>query len=321
VQTFRSAQTPVRFAVSPLTEAVLSARLLDRRSSRAFHGEWIAQAWSGLDGLDLAPLEMFMHAPIGSIPDFSAPPPRGPFPSFDDEIASLRRVSPSVIRSEVDRLRQVRGRLARGAEYYETDPQRALTSLADTLEQYWNRVVHPVWPRARALLEGDIGHRARDFALYGSERLFSGIRPRFSTREGGAAAVVAALESCAAREELLLLPSVFAWPDVYAVTEQPWQPTLVYPAYRAADLDVPARGRLDDALSLAIGRTKARLLRAARVTRSVSELARAAGISPAAASQLLTRLANAGLVRRERRSRRVVYDLSERGRAILIAFD
>ena len=311
----------MRFAVSPLTESVLSARLLASNTRRHIHEPLLRRARELAPSLDLAPLEMFMHAPNGFIPDFSAPPPENPFPTFDAEIATLRAVSPAVILGEVRRLRAARGVSARGADYYERDPVAAREGLVSALTCYWDCVLRPFWPELRTILEADVMRRARDLALYGPERVFIGIRPRLSVPDSLAQTTAASLENRAQQEGLLLLPSVFAWPNSFAVTEQPWKPTLVYPSRRAAELRPPRSGSAADPFALAVGRSKASLLRAARDARSSSELAKVAGLSAAAASQLLHRLLGAGLLSRQRDGRRVLYTLTQRGRAVVSAFE
>lgn len=71
----------IRFAFSPLWEAVLSSIVLRRPDSHALHLPWVRIARDRLTGLDLTLL--FALVPVSGITaDFLSPPPSTPLPDF-----------------------------------------------------------------------------------------------------------------------------------------------------------------------------------------------------------------------------------------------
>ena len=60
---------------------------------------------------------------------------------------------------------------------FDDDPAAAVAALAELVRAYWARALAPHWPRIRALLEGDVLHRARRLADGGAQRLFADIHP------------------------------------------------------------------------------------------------------------------------------------------------
>ena len=89
----------------------------------------------------------------------------------------------------------------------------------------------------RALLEGDVLHRARQMADGGAERLFADVDPTVSWADGVLSIDKGSVEQDVDLRDrgLLFVPSAFAWPDVVLVTDPRWQPTLVYPGARGGD--------------------------------------------------------------------------------------
>ena len=119
---------------------------------------------------------------------------------------------------------------------------------------------------------------------------------------------------------VLLVPSIFAWPDLLAVFEPPWQPTLLYPPRGTARLWIPSPEEPVDALSEALGRGRASVLKGLMVPQTTTEIARQAGASPGTVSEHLSRLRKAGLVEPHRQGRSVFYRLSYEGEALLRLF-
>jgi DNA-binding transcriptional ArsR family regulator len=117
---------------------------------------------------------------------------------------------------------------------------------------------------------------------------------------------------------LVLVPSVFAWPDPIVLLDATGQPVLLYPARELLALwhePVYDRGVLAGLL----GSTRAAVLLAAARGDSTSELAARLDMGIAAASQHLTVLRNAGLISRTRRGRAVHHDLTPLGVQLLLA--
>lgn len=106
---------------------------------------------------------------------------------------------------------------------------------------------------------------------------------------------------------LLLMPSAFLWDRPMVAADDPWQPTLIYPARGIATLWDEGRGATPEGLAGVLGRTRAALLVDLDAPRSTTELARRHGLSPGGASQHLSALRGAGLVAGRRDGRSVLY--------------
>ncbi len=311
-----------RFAFSPLWEVVASFRALVDPARHAIHLPWMAQAREELRGLDLGPLWPLVR-PEGYIPDFLTPPPATPFPNFSAEIEALRGTPPERVREEVGRLIGQRSSSDRDRELeaYLTDPSGSVERLAETLVGYHERVMASYWPRLHTLLEGDVLRRARTLAFEGPEALFSGLHRAVRYRQG-------TIEVDKRWEQevdpegrgVLLIPVVFAWPDLYVISDAPWQPTLVYSPRGVATLWQTSRPPTGEALNAALGRGRASVLRSLAAPSTTTGLARALSSSPATVSQHLARLRRAGLVEAHRRGRRVYYHLSANGESLLELF-
>ena len=101
---------------------------------------------------------------------------------------------------------------------------------------------------------------------------------------------------------LLLVPVAFAWPELWAMIDPPWQPAVVYAPRGVATLWEPAE-RAPDALADLLGRRRARDPRRAPRRDHAGARPRHAA-SPAGVSEHLAVLRRAGLVARPPRGPR-----------------
>jgi DNA-binding transcriptional ArsR family regulator len=110
---------------------------------------------------------------------------------------------------------------------------------------------------------------------------------------------------------LVLMPSAYLWPSVAVVVDEPWQPTLVYPARGVGEL----WGATDVAVPLArlLGRTRALLLTCLGTPTSTTALAGRLGRSASGVSGHLVALRDAGLVKSARHGHEVRYSHTELG--------
>lgn len=294
----------LRFAISPPWELVTSLRTLREPSTAGVHLEWVRSVRGTLGGLDLRPT-LALLGRADYTPDFLTPPPESPLASIEDGLEQIRSAPIAQVRREVQNV--ARRSPAPELRAFLEHPRREVNRLVKALAEYWERAFAPSWPRVRALLEADIGQRARRVAEAGAgpalDDLHSGVRwagDRLRVRVSFSSTV--ALEG----RGLLLVPSAFMWTGPMVVTSEPWQPTLVYPA-RGVALLWEARAPLDDALAALLGRTRARILAGVAAPVSTTDLARRLQITPGGVSQHLGALAAAGLVSRRREGREVLY--------------
>ncbi|MDT9701788.1 helix-turn-helix domain-containing protein [Streptomyces sp. P17] len=106
---------------------------------------------------------------------------------------------------------------------------------------------------------------------------------------------------------LVLVPSAFTGPGLLTRVALPDPPQLAYPARGAGTLWQPWPTRAADALAAVLGRSRTRLPAELDIPSFTTDLARRTGLSPAAVSQSLTALRDAGLVSAHRAGRWVLY--------------
>jgi DNA-binding transcriptional ArsR family regulator len=313
------ALTRVRFAISPMLEAIRSVSALDEPARGAIHLPWVEQAREQTAGLDLTLLRALQRSEIYD-PDFVNPPPSGPLAEFEDELAVMVSTPAAQIRAEVARAYEGRPTPA-VLEPFLSRPRAAIRELAELMREYWQRSLAAHWPRMRALLEQDVLYRARQIADGGTRRLFCDLDPAVSWDDGVLEVECGESETAMELDDrgLLLVPSAFAWPKVRIVTAAPWQPTLIYPARGIGMLWSAGRPVPPDALASLVGQSRAALLLALDCPRSTTELAATLGMSPGGVSQHLAILRNAGLVSGNRLQRVVLYMRSPDGDTLVQA--
>jgi DNA-binding transcriptional ArsR family regulator len=180
--------------------------------------------------------------------------------------------------------------------------------------------VAPHWPRIRAVLDADIGYRARRLAAGGAELLFADLHPDLRWRDGrlladrrGGDRVVTAPGAGG----LVLLPVVLGPPYVLTKGHTTTQLTVRYPARGAGALWTAGTRRPRGSAVRLLGRARAELLEALRSPATTTDLARALAVTPSAVSQHLGVLRASGLVAGERSGRSVLYLATEPGLALL----
>ncbi|WP_051970726.1 ArsR/SmtB family transcription factor [Kitasatospora azatica] len=187
--------------------------------------------------------------------------------------------------------------MERGEEYVS---QR----VADQLDQFWRLVLAPSWPRLRSRLENDITARSTAVTRDGLIPVIDQLSPKLRWRDGGLD-LTNTHEITVRSDATIFVPSVFATTVLFCAGEpdgspDPRRPLLVYPALP----EPPAQPEQVDEL---IGPTRASLLAELSQPRTTGELAERVHLSPATVSYHLQILHRAGLLRRTRRSRSVLY--------------
>lgn len=305
-----------RFAFSPLWEVVASLRVLADPAAHALHLPWAERARSRLGRYDSALLAALVP-PRGYLPDFLTPPPSTPLPDLDAELAALAATSPQQVRRDLAKAHP--GGLPDTLAPLRDRPSHGLRRVAAALRDHWDELLAPHWPRLRSVLEGDVVHRAREQALHGSSRVFSGLHEAVRWTQGRLE-VDKPFDAGvpAGHGGLLLVPVVFAWPDVLVLVRSE-RPVLVYPPRGTALLWHAAPPPAPAALAALMGSTRASLLLATSSPSSTTELAHRIGLTPGAVSQHLQILRAAGLVQGHRAGRAVLYARTEPGDAVIRA--
>jgi DNA-binding transcriptional ArsR family regulator len=335
----------VRFAVSPLCEAVMSLNALIFPRERGLQHGWI-RAMRELPTALRRELTAFSFVLDYAVPDCILPlPGRRTAATWEDELARVASLAPAEAGYELARPAfhyvlepepgpavfergDVRALVERragsyGAEALATarlaweDPERLLRRFVDLLAAYWDLAFAAEWGRLGPRLEGVARRDARTVLTRGVYAVLDG---RFADTIVDAQAGWFLRNSPhehevrpSRRRPVTFVPSVYVWPHVRVNCDPPWPLAVIYPPedVRADGRAEPVPPDLPRAFRALAEPTRLQLLRAiARRPRSTEELAHLVGLSAAGTSKSLSLLAEAGLVRRRRDGYYVLYELA-----------
>jgi DNA-binding transcriptional ArsR family regulator len=302
-------------------EAIQSVEALSHPGKYVFHLPWIDRARVAVGDLDLEPLRALLSHPHGYRADFVTPPPDGPYPDFDEELARILATPHDTVRHEIG-LTYPDGDVPDAARMFVDDPGAALERLTAALRAYWDVTLAADWPRLRALLEGDLLYRAKRLALEGAEGLFGDLHPAVSWRDG----VLSVDKRWDVDVEpggrgVLLIPVAFSCPKCSVITDPPYQPTLTYTPRAIATLWDTDRAPTEGVLDELVGETRAAILRALEIPMTTTEMASRLGVTPGAVSQQLAMLRRAGVVDAHRSGRGVYSELTPLGASLVELLD
>jgi DNA-binding transcriptional ArsR family regulator len=322
-----------RFAISPLREIQGAIRTLSRPDRHGYHLPWLRQVRSVAAGLDLAPVRL-LAPENGYGPDFLHPLPEVPLAALEDELAAVRATPPELAREQIGAaLAQTPGAAqSRRGRAMQDDPAGTVRQLATLFEHAWAALLAPHWPRLRAVLEADVAYHARRLADGGMQRLFTGLHPKLSwsdgalTAEGHPAPTPPGADAGAARSAapggaapgrgLVLVPSVFFWPEAGSAFDPPWQPTVVYPARGIGGLWAGSVPAASTALVRLLGANRAAILTALDAPTTTTALAHRHDLAMSSVSAHLGVLRDAGLLASRRYGHQVLYERTPLGIAV-----
>jgi DNA-binding transcriptional ArsR family regulator len=316
-----------RFAISPLGEIADALRFLARAGRHAtpgadgYHLPWQRQVRPLLADLGIDPLLALMGI-AGYQPDFLNPAPDSPFAEIAAEIDRVRAVTPDRVAAEMAKTlprpgvpgpeRPDAARVLADYPWLVADPARARDTLADMLEVAWTALIEPWWPRLRDVLDADITYRARRMANAGLAATIGELSPYLSLSPDGLLRFDppgAPVQQDLSGRELVLIPSVFAWPGA----GMGWDPpSVIYPARGIFGLWEPGARSASD-LARLIGKTRAELLTALADPASTTGLAARTGVPVSSVSDHLTVLRAAGLVATTRTGRSLTHQRTTLG--------
>jgi len=311
-----------RFALSPAMELSNVLRRLAGLARHPVPRSWMNRlrpAFQQLRRDTELDAVLALHSPRGGA-DFIAQPPQGMAQTWADDLAATRATPLRRARLEIEQCLQVRPvtdpsvlAILRGRDVVER-----ITAAQDAA---WRELVAPDWPQMRAICERDVVHRAGLLGRSGWAAALDGLHPSVSWREGGID-VRSLRGSCRVSlggEGLLFIPTVNVWPGLAAHADDPWPKALIYPARGSAALWDSAPAPAPEALADLLGRSRARLLLAIDAPASTTHLARGLGMATGAVGDHLAVLLRAGLVRRARDGRSVLYHRTALGDALAAA--
>ncbi|MFG2298281.1 DUF5937 family protein [Streptomyces sp. NPDC048603] len=309
----------IRFAHSPLEELVHSVPVLAGVRPELLHRPWRAMALPRVRGLDLRLLLALARGPR-FLPDFLAPPPSRITGRFEEELEAVVSAPPEAVRDSLEELRGDGGLSPELAELYEA-PEHVLPRLADTMRAYWTAVIEPVWPRLRALHEADLDHRSRRLTTGGLARMLADLHPEVDYV--GDRLLIDKPGHTGLRGPsgtgLLLLPSVFAWPRLIVLHNEPHAPALTYPPRGVGEVWADTSEAAGSPLGALLGRSRAALLAHLDLPASTSQLAAYLNMSSAAISQHLAVLRRSGLISSRRSGRWMLHQRTSLASELVVA--
>jgi DNA-binding transcriptional ArsR family regulator len=318
----------IRFAFSPIKEAVASLRALSVPSHNGLHGPWLATVSRRLDGVDMALLTALVR-PTGYVPDFLSPTPTGRTASFESSLEQIAGTDIDIVVAELEHLAQHKvaqqgpGREQRAELMREllANPGHAVRRIVAELERYWLAVLEPHWPRVYALLQADLAHRLDELATGGVTQLFRTLHPSVAMR-GDLLTIVKYYQGRAQLRQrgLLLIPCAFVWPDVLVSTADPL-PSITYPPRGLGRLWESAPDTSTSPLAGVIGRTRAAILALLELPMSTTQLATQLDLAAPTLNVHLKSLQAAGILSSRRHGRVVLYQRTPLGDQLLMATD
>jgi Family of unknown function (DUF5937)/Helix-turn-helix domain len=306
-----------RFAISPLFDLTWSTDVLRDPARHSLHLPWARAARRRLEDFDYELLDILATSNGRYVPDFISPPPTTPLPNVHDELARVRATPHERVAIEV-------GWRFDGQPVPDTvrrlldDPDRGLEQLTRIMAEYFERALAPWSAQIRAALEADIVHRARRLTAGGAIEVFDDLHPDVHWR-GDTLEVGRNVDHDVdlRGRGLLLVPAAFAWPEVFAMIDEPWQPSVIYTPRGIGMLWAPDDGGDREALAALLGRRRAGILATLDAPAATTDLARRLRASPAGVNEHLGILRRAGLVRAARDGRRVLYERTPMGDALV----
>ncbi|MGX1548589.1 ArsR/SmtB family transcription factor [Streptomyces adustus] len=303
-----------RFVLSPLAETFASLKLLHAGTGR-HPGErvWLRAhlpAYRELLAADPV-TALLVRAGLGRdwIADFLTPTPRDG-ETFEAGVARVRAVPAATARAHL-RL-SLAGPLPAALERDDL-PERA----ARLLEQVWEESVRPYWARRRRVLEADVVARTAQVSQGGWAAVLDGLRP--GTRWLGESRLQVNLHEYPPRAvsgaELVFVPVT---PQAGWVAWEAARYAVVYPCAGVL-ADGPGRPPVPASLGALLGTGRAGVLVLLGDPMSTTQLVAVTGQGLGSVGRHLRVLLDAGLVRRRRAGRSVLYSRTPAGEALLEA--
>ncbi|MEU8657307.1 ArsR/SmtB family transcription factor [Actinoplanes philippinensis] len=309
-----------RFALSPVFELQNVMRALEGPHNRGIPESWLGRLRAPFARLRAADpavdAVLALHTPDSGA-TFLCPPPQRIGQTIADDLAALRSAPRAAARAEIGYYLERRPEIG--------DPARAVLTGADVLERLavafaagWEGLLAGDWPRMRLLCERDVVHRAAELGRSGWAAALAGLHPTVRWRAGGIDLAGRSPETIVlGGEGLMLIPSVFIWPEIAVYGDEPWPKAIVYPARGVATLLESEPPAAPEHLSALLGRSRALLLDSLADAASTSQLARAFGMAVGAVGDHLAVLHRSGLVERARSGRSVLYRRTALGDSLI----
>ncbi|MGW2559154.1 winged helix-turn-helix domain-containing protein [Streptomyces sp. NPDC001514] len=306
-----------RFVLSPLAETTASLIALERGAAahpgrRTWLEAHLPAYHERLAGDPVTAL--LVRAALGPrwIADFLTPAPTGDGePAFEEELARIRDAPAAAVRADLEV--SLGGPLP-GLLHHRSDLARRAAGL---VEWVWMEAVLPYWPRRRRIIEADVVARTGQLSQGGWAAALAGMRPgmhwlgegrlQINTQDNPPREISGA--------DLLFVPVTprtgwVAW-------DQPHRYAVVYPC--SGELAEPERTPVPKSLGRLLGPARAGVLVLLGTPKSTTQLVALTGQGLGSVGRHLKVLYEAGLIRRRRAGRSVLYYRTAAGEVLVQA--
>ena len=310
--------TRLRFAYSPLAEAIGSLNMLHSGHVPPWHRRWASDTRHRLHGLDTTLLRAI--APQGTVTP-TPPLDLAAATSVQHQLRLMACWPPGQLRAELESV--WRGRpMATAARQLIADGPAGARQIAAALAAYWDIAIAPHWDTMRAVLESDIAHRARHAALGGITAMINDLHPQLRLDQT-TLHLAKTFSLCNATLEtsgngVLLMPSIFTGPDINFDPAALGMPAITYsPRGLGAIWHNTTSTPAGDPVGALMGRGRTAILRSTGLPKTTTDLARELHLSAATISVHLTTLKRCGMLTSWRSGQRVYYQRTPLATSIL----
>jgi DNA-binding transcriptional ArsR family regulator len=312
--------TQLRFACSPVDEAIGSLYMLHTGQVHPLYQGWADSARQRLGTLDTTLLQA-IAPPRRTL--LTPPLDLGGPATIEYQLKLVANWPPQLLRAELEAVwqglpmpaaaRQVIAGGADGARW-----------VAAALAAYWDAVIAPHWDHMRAVIDAEIAYRARQLVLGGISAVLNDLHPRLQLDQATIRINKTGHQNYdLAGNGVLLIPQVFAGPHLMFDPGSLGLPVIGY-APRGLGMVWENNGVSppgDDALSALMGKGRTAILRRTELPATTTDLARELRLSGATVSVHLATLRRCGMVISWRSGRRVLYQRTALASSILSAAD
>jgi DNA-binding transcriptional ArsR family regulator len=304
-----------RFAPSPAPMLELTAAVATLQRRDALFAPWRRRTARALPRAAAPLFELVPDTLAG--PLFLDPVTMG----FEEGLDTVLSTPGAQAKAELHNIFDGRAQVSPWVRALEDSDAEAWEVLRSALEAGYEVLLAAHWPQIRACYQAELELKARQWASAGVGGVLTTIHP--GTRWDGSTLHIpidSRLRIDLHGRGVTLMPSVF-WRGRPLFTRHPdGSLVIVFPAATPLPLAATGHGADDssrDPVVALLGSNRAGVLAAATLASTTTELARAAGISLASASEHATILRNAGLITSKREGRRVSHTITWLGHQLL----
>ena len=296
----------LRFAVSPLWETLAAVR-----ATTVGPMPQAMNPWRRLVVPPPTPFLTALQTGTGYVPDFLTPPPQAGERSIEAEIALVAETPLAVVQAELHRARDA------GADVPRLRAHQARARAVAEMRLAWEQLLKPHWPRLHRVLATDVDHRSKRLVSGGLAALMQDLHPAVTfgndaLRVRGPVTERRDLQG----EGIVLMPSLFGGQRPLVILDEPYQPTLIYPA-RGVGTAWTRPVAPADALVRLLGQGRAEVLAALDEPDSTGELGMRLDRAGSTVSEHLHVLQKAGLVDVTRQGKASRWERTELGDSLV----